>query len=490
MNSKKKNALQEIFKDRVSVKSTDLAAYAGAKFHGTGIAPEAVVWPQSIPEVVALVKWARETKTPLVPVSSTGDHYNGGSNPSVPSAVIVDMSRMNRIISVNRQFRMTVAEPGVTYGQLQEELAKQGMYMMTPLAPRAGKSVVASVVDVEPRLTPNYIFNYVEPLRTCRTVWGDGQDMGTGDAMGPADPTIAQKNSQKWQISYRGPGLIDYYRLLTESQGTMGIVTWASMHCNLLPKYHEMYFVPSDSLDKAVEFLYRITRVRFGEEIFLLSGTQFANLMGKDAADVAEISSKAPAWIACVGIASSEVLPEMKFAQQKKDVANIAQSCGLDFLPSVAGVTGSAALKRATSPCEGTYWKEVRKGAFLDIFFIATMDKAEELKAVIDRLAAKEGVDPANIGTYIQPTHQGVTSSVCFTICYDPKNAAEEQKAKALFDKASQALCNAGAFFSRPYGDWARIQMNKNAVGLDMVRKVKNIFDPDHIMNPGKVMDF
>ena len=490
MNSKKKNALQEIFKDRVSVKSGDLAAYASAKFHGAGIAPEAVVWPLGIPEVVALVKWARETKTPLVPVSSAGDHYNGGSTPSVPGAVIVDMSRMDRIISVNRQFRMTVAEPGVTYGQLQKALAEQGMYMMTTLAPKAGKSVVASVVDVEPRLTPNYIFNYVEPLRTCRTVWGDGNDMGTGDAMGPADPTIAQKNSQKWQISYRGPGLIDYYRLLTESQGTMGIVTWASMHCNLLPKYHEMHFVAAEELSKVVDFVYKITRIRFGEEIFILSGSQFANLMGKDAADVAKIHSKAPAWIACVGIASSEVLPEMKFAQQKKDITALAQSCGLQLLPAVAGVNGDAALKRATSPCEGTYWKEMRKGAFKDIFFMATMDKAEGLYKVIADIAAKEGLDTANIGTYIQPTHQGVTSSVCFTICYDPEDKAEAEKAGKVFDAASQALCNAGAFYSRPYGSWARIQMNRNAVGLDMVRKVKNIFDPDHIMNPGKVMDF
>ena len=132
----------------------------------------------------------------------------------------------------------------------------------------------------------------------------------------------------------------------------------------------------------------------------------------------------------------------------------------------------------------------MRKGAFLDIFFMATMDKAEGLYKVIADLAAKEGVDTADIGTYIQPTHQGVTSSVTFTICYDPKDRGEAEKAARLFEKASTALCNAGAYFSRPYGSWARLQMNRNAVGLDMARKVKNIFDPDHIMNPGKVMDF
>ena len=489
MESIKLSRLNEICKN-VSADSSELAKYAKSKFHGKGLTPDAVVKPESIPEVVALVKWARETKTPLVTVSSTGDHYNGGSNPSVPGAVIVDMSNMKRVISVNRQFRMTVAEPGVTYGEIQKELAKDGMYLMTTLAPKAGKSVVASVVDCEPRITPNYSFNYVEPLRTCRTVWGDGNEMGTGDANGPADPTIAQKGNDKWQINYRGPGLIDYYRLLTESEGTMGIVTWASMHCNLIPKYHEMYFVPSDSLDKVVEFVYQITRIRFGEEIFILSGSQFANLMGKDAADIAIIQSKAPAWIALVGIASSEVLPEMRFAQQKKDIANIAQSCGLDFLPCVAGVLGKDALAKATSPCEGTYWKEMRKGAFKDIFFIATMDKAQKMLDVINKVAAEEGFAASEIGTYIQPVHQGVTSSICFTISYDPANAEEAAKAAKVFDRASTELCNAGAYFSRPYGKWARLQLNKNAQGLDMLKKVKKIFDPDNILNPGKISDF
>ena len=84
MSNSKLSKLKDLCSNS-SVKAKDLAPYCRSKFHGSGVDPEAVVWPESIPEVVALVKWARETNTPLVPVSSTGDHYNGGSNPSAPA---------------------------------------------------------------------------------------------------------------------------------------------------------------------------------------------------------------------------------------------------------------------------------------------------------------------------------------------------------------------------------------------------------------------
>jgi FAD/FMN-containing dehydrogenase len=44
-----------------------------------------------------------------------------------------------------------------------------------------------------------------------------------------------------------------------------------------------------------------------------------------------------------------------------------------------------------------------------------------------------------------------------------------------------------GAYYSRPYGDWARLQINKDAVSADTLKKLKGIFDPNNILNPGKL---
>jgi FAD/FMN-containing dehydrogenase len=44
-----------------------------------------------------------------------------------------------------------------------------------------------------------------------------------------------------------------------------------------------------------------------------------------------------------------------------------------------------------------------------------------------------------------------------------------------------------GAFFSRPYGGWAKIVYARYPDGVKALRKLKDIFDPNNILNPGKL---
>ena len=44
-----------------------------------------------------------------------------------------------------------------------------------------------------------------------------------------------------------------------------------------------------------------------------------------------------------------------------------------------------------------------------------------------------------------------------------------------------------GAFFSRPYGTWAQLVRTRHAESIIALRKVKGIFDPNNVMNPGKL---
>ena len=84
--------------------------------------------------------WANQTGTPLVPVSSGAPHFYGDTVPSVPGAVMVDLSPDEQDHQDRRRNRMAVIEPGVTYAQLQPELAKEGM-MRRPAALSAGQQV-------------------------------------------------------------------------------------------------------------------------------------------------------------------------------------------------------------------------------------------------------------------------------------------------------------------------------------------------------------
>ena len=57
----------------------------------------------------------------------------------------------------------------------------------------------------------------------------------------------------------------------------------------------------------------------------------------------------------------------------------------------------------------------------------------------------------------------------------------------ALREAASVALSDRGAFFSRPYGSWADMAYGKDPATAEALRKVKKIFDPNNVMNPGKL---
>jgi len=107
------------------------------------LTPSLMVKPKNVAEVQEIVLWANQTRTPLIPVSSGGPHFRGDTLPTASESVIVDLSGMKRILKVDRRNRLALIEPGVTYTELQPELEKEGLRIITPLLPRKNKSVIA-----------------------------------------------------------------------------------------------------------------------------------------------------------------------------------------------------------------------------------------------------------------------------------------------------------------------------------------------------------
>ena len=93
-----------------------------------------------------------------------------------------------------------------------------------------------------------------------------------------------------------------------------------------------------------------------------------------------------------------------------------------------------------------------------------------------------------DVGVYIQPQHQGVTHHVEFSLPYDATDAGTRgATCEDLSDDLAADLIAAGAYFTRPYGSWAQPVYNRDAASRDALRKVKAIFDPAGVMNPGKL---
>jgi FAD/FMN-containing dehydrogenase len=449
--------------------------------------PRFVVNVKNVDEVQGIVGWANRTNTPLIPVSSGPPRFHGDTVPGAPGAVIIDLSGMKKILFVNRRNRMAVIEAGVTYTELVPVLAKNGMRLSNPLLPRANKSVVTSLLEREPRLNCRYQWASLDPLRCLEIVWGDGNRFWTGDAAMDEKDLEAQWAGKKYQIQPAGPGQTDFYRFLSGAQGSMGIATWASLKCEVLPQIHKLFFVPANKLDDLIDFTYRILKFRYADELFLMNGTNLAYVLGENPGKVDELKDKLPPWIVFVGIAGREELPEERVDFQEKDISDIAGEFGLELLPAVSGAEGEKVLEIILNPSREPYWKLDYKGGFQDFLFLTTLDKTPGFVKTIAAATEASGYPTSDIGVYIQPRHQGANCHCEFNLPYARDDAGEVSRMQKLYTSASKALLEQGAFFTRPYGIWADMAFEKDVQSTTMLKSIKAIFDPNGVMNPGKL---
>ena len=488
MNVKTSNNLMQIIgKGKVINKPEVLDRYSHDNSFSSPMRPRLVVQLRSADDVQKTVMWANRTRTPLVPVSSGEPHFRGDTVPSVPEAVIIDLRRMDKIVRIDPRNRIVLIEPGVTYAQLQPALAEHGLILSTPLLPRRSKSVVTSLLEREPTLIPKYNYTLPEPLRCLEVVWGNGEMLRTGEA-GGYYPTL----EQQWkmglaQVFSGGPGQVDYYRLVSGAQGSMGIVTWASVKCEILPKVHRFFFIPADDLKRLMECSYRLLRVRLGDEFFVLNSANLAAILSRGTSGVQALRNKLPPWVIVIGIAGRDLFPEQKVDFQEEDAKDMVQQFGLELLPSVSGIAGGQVMSTILNPSPATFWKLTYKGACQDIFFMTTLDRVPEFINTVIAEANALRYPVSDIGIYLQPQHQGTSCHCEFNLPYDSGDRIEIDRVRELLETCSETLIRQGAYFSRPYGTWADMVYNRDARSREVTRTIKGIFDPGNILNPGKL---
>ncbi|MFX1579870.1 MAG: FAD-binding oxidoreductase, partial [Promethearchaeota archaeon] len=213
MNASAYNELTKIVgTDRVSNEQEQLEQLLGNHGFTERELPSLIVWPSSAEEISQIVELANKSYFPLIPISSGTPRLNGGSIPKVKGTVILDMSRMNRIIRVDSKNKVAMIEPGVTYAQLIPELKKAGLRPLMPLLPKASQSVLASCLDREPTTIPRFHWDVSDPLLCTETIFGTGEMIRTGSASGPGS-LEEQWESGQAQKSPVGPGPTDFLRV-------------------------------------------------------------------------------------------------------------------------------------------------------------------------------------------------------------------------------------------------------------------------------------
>ena len=451
------------------------------------VKPECVVRSRNASDVEEIVKLANETLTPLVPVSSGPPHFRGDTVPSIGGAVIVDLSGMKKIIRVDRLNRVAMCEPGVTFGELIPAVEKEGLRLNMPLLPRKSKSVVGSMLEREPVIMPKYHWDIADPLCCVEVIFGTGDMFRTGAAAGPGtiEEQWAARGSQK---EAAGPSQASWYRVIQGAQGTMGIVTWASLRCELLPKLEEPFLVGSSQIDKLFELIHWLVRLSLVNECLVLNNTNLAAIMAKKWSDDYQgLKDTLPPWVLFFNIAGYDYMPEKRVSYQIKDMMDITQRLGVELVKAIGKVSATEILKVVRQPSAEPYWKLRYKGACHDIFFLTTYDKLSGLIRVMYDAADAAGYPSSDIGVYLQPIVQGTSCHCEFNLFYNPENQRESDRVREFSAGVIKNLMAKGAYFSRPYGKSTSMVINRDAATAAALRKVKMILDPNNVMNPGKL---
>ena len=444
--------------------------------------PDLVAWPVSSEQVGEILKLSNKKNVPVVPVSSK-EHFNGGAIPK-QGGVVMDLSKMNKILEIDEDLKQVRIEAGVTWSQLTSELAKKDMRVIMPLMPHADRSVLTDFLERE--VPTNTVYDYGEPMQAFEVVWPTGDVFRLGSASVNGYPDSGSHGGNP-----SGPG-IDFYRFVQGAQGTMGVVTWTNLKIMFGTKKDKVFFVPVDDLAYAQEFLYRLLPRRVGQEVLLLNRTDLAAIVAENfPADFEKLRATLPPWTLIIVVSGLTRRPDEKIAYEvkllKELVKNEFRKLTIDeALPGFPGLGGKILpLLRNPWPADMPYWKNRWQGASQSLFFIARPENTPRFVEIMETIAPQYGYPVADIGSYIQPIEHNRACQVEFTFFYDKNNAEEEACIAALYRDAARALISEGALFTRPYGDLAPMVYERAASYVMGLKRVKKIFDPNNIMNPG-----
>jgi FAD/FMN-containing dehydrogenase len=463
-----------------------LDAYAEDLSFAPRMAPRCVVRPNNARQVQALVRWANETSTTLVPVSSGPPHFRGDTVPGRDGAVVVDLCGMNRVLRVDAKNRVAMVEAGVTFQQLVPLLAKEGLRLNLPLLPRRNKSVIGSMLEREPVVMPLHQWDAIDPLACIEVVFGTGDPFRTGSAAGPGT-LKAQWESKQAQVNPMGPGQTDFARVVQGAQGTMGIVTWATVRCEKIPTIEKPFLVGAESIEDLSDFVYKSLWLKAADISLMINSATLAAMMSADAGEFVEMREALPNWLYFFSLAGYEYFPGERVTFLEKDIMDAAGQFSVSPEDAIAGISARELLAKLYDPSSAPYWKLRPRGAFQDLFFLTTMDRTPDFIEAVYGIAEANGFSRSDIGVYVQPMVQGTSCHLEFNLFHDPGDSSGVEKVRETVSQACDAILNLGGFFSRPYGDITDSVYQRDPDTAAALKKVKHIFDPNNIMNTGKL---
>jgi hypothetical protein len=450
--------------------------------------PDAVVYPETVEEVQAIVKHANETLTPITPLSS-GLNLHGAAVPD-HGGIILNLSRMNNILMIDEQNLFVMIEPGVTYEQLQDYLLERGYRLMVPFGVPPRRSVLTSYLERDPVMAaPSFEYgNYL--IMDTELVLPTGEIFKTGI----------------WSTSDKpggpmGPVRTILFRLWTGAQGTLGIMTKMCVHIHHFIKEKKIFFISFNELAPAIEPLKCIQRKEIGLECFLINDFNLAALMNpgweipssfpavpQESGSFTRLRKHLPPWVMVICLQGAPRHPEKKIAYEEEALRDQCERLNLHLMDSLPHCAG---LERTITAEILRPWSVLKKfnyrGSVHDLNFKSPLKKIAEMESVIKEVCSTKGYNTDTLGGYLLPIERGRAIHCEFDLHCDQSKRPEREKVKETWLKVSESLINRGAYFSRPYGPWADMMYRRSGNYTERLKEIKAAVDPRSIMNPGKL---
>lgn len=417
--------------------------------------PDAVISPRNTQEISEIVKICNEYKIPIIPRGS-GTNLAAGTCPTSGGIVLV-FNHMNKIIEIDESNLTITVQPGVITQTLISEVEKRGLFY--PPDPSSMKiSTIGGNLNensgglrgLKYGVTRDYVLG-------LEVVLPNGDIIRTGGKL------------TKDVAGY------DLTRLFVGSEGTLGIITEATLKLIPMPEYKKTMLAQYDSLEAAAQTVSAIIANK------IIPAT--LEFLDKATLQVVEDFAKIglPTDVEAVLLIEQDGSPEVV----ERDIAKIEKICKQEQAIKV---------EVAHSEEHAYELKEARRTALsalarlkpTTILEDATVPRSEiaHMVKAINEIAKKYNVKICTFGH----AGDGNLHPTCVT---DIRDEEEMKRVEEAFDEIFEKAISFGGTITGEHGvgevKAPYLEMKLGKAGIEIMKRIKETFDPNQIMNPGKI---
>ena len=441
-------------KTNCTSKREDLTCYAYDATACTYL-PDAVVFPKNAQEISAILKAANEDGFFVIP-RGAGSGMTGGSL-AVKGGVVLVMTRLNRILQIDKENLVAHVESGVVTGRFHKAVEKEGLFY----PPDPSSSEFSTLGG-----------NLAECAGGPRAVkYGVTRDYVLGlEAVLPTGATIRTGvQTAKGVVGY------DLTRLLVGSEGTLGIITRMTLRLLPLPEVVRAMTAVFDKIDTAAQTVSKIIR----------SGIIPRAIEFMDNASIRCVENHLK-----IGLPVEAEALLLIEEDGKSDEVDLA----IDKIKALCLSEGAKRVEIAKTKAEVQKLWRARKAISPALFqygpdkinedIVVPRSKMPDMVRKISALRAETGLTIVSFG------HAG-DGNIHFNIMLDKKDKAQLKKAQGAVEVLFDYTLHLGGTISGEHGVGITkapyLAKEIGNVEMNLMKKIKTLFDPNEILNPGKI---